>query len=195
MTDFLLVRHGQTDWNAARLYQGQADIPLNNTGIAQAHSLALQVAGQTFAALYASDLKRAVLTAEILAQPLGLKINIDVRLREICQGAWEGLSFDEVQEKYAEDFRHGFEDPTYSRAPGGESVAEVAARMAVAANDIARLHPEGRVLIVSHGLAVATLYCQANGIALNEVYHHIPDNAVPLSISWPPRDKTCAHNP
>ena len=188
MTDFLLVRHGQTDWNAARLYQGQADIPLNEIGIEQAINLARQLAGQVYVALYASDLKRAVLTATILAQPLGLEINIDVRLREICQGAWEGLSFDEVQEKYAEDFKHGFEDPTYSRAPGGESVAEVAARMAAAANDIARLHPEGPVLIVSHGLAVATLYCQANGIPLNEVYHHIPENAVPLSITWPPRE-------
>lgn len=189
MTNFLLVRHGQTDWNAARRYQGQADIPLNETGIRQAHSLAQCLNGQNYTALYASDLKRAVQTAAILAQPLNLEINIDIRLREICQGVWEGLSFDEVQEKYAEDLKHGFEDPTYSRAPGGESVAEVAARMAAAANDIASLHPAGRVLIVSHGLAVSTLFCQANDIPLNDVYHHIPDNAVPLSISWQPREE------
>jgi len=184
VTDFLLIRHGQTDWNAARLYQGQADIPLNQTGIAQAHRLAEKLAGEKFNAVYASDLSRALQTASILAQPLGLSVNIDARLREICQGTWEGMSLDEVQEKYADDFRRGAEDPAFSRAPGGESVVEVAARMSAAADDISALYPHGRILLVSHGLAVSTLYCQANGISLTQVYQYIPDNTVPLSITW-----------
>lgn len=184
MTHFWLVRHGQTDWNAVRRYQGQADIPLNKVGIDQAKALAQRIAAEKFDAIYASDLGRAAKTASILADALGMPVNIDPRLREICQGIWEGMSLDEVQEKYAEDFKRGAEDPAYSRAPGGESVAEVAERMAQAANEIARRHTGGRILLVSHGLAVSTLYCQANGIPLTQVYQHIPDNAVPMQIHW-----------
>lgn len=184
MTHFWLVRHGQTDWNAARRYQGQADIPLNETGINQAKALAQQIAAQKFDAIYASDLVRASKTAAILAEPLGLPVKIDVRLREICQGIWEGMSLDEVQEKYAEDFKRGAEDPAFSRAPGGESVAEVTERMAEAANEITQRHTGGKILLVSHGLAVSTLYCQANNIPLTHVYQYIPDNAVPMQIDW-----------
>lgn len=184
MTDITLIRHGQTDWNAARRYQGQADIPLNQVGIEQAKALALTIANEKYDAIYASDLSRAAQTADILAEALHMPIHTDIRLREICQGKWEGMSLDEVQEKYAEDFKHGFEDPAFSRAPGGESVAEVAARMRAAADEIAAQHPGGRILLVSHGLAVSTLYCQANNISLTQVYHYIPENAVPMQIVW-----------
>jgi broad specificity phosphatase PhoE len=189
MTHFWLVRHGQTDWNAARRYQGQADIPLNEVGIDQAKSLAKKIITEKFDAIYASDLDRAAKTASILAEALGMPVNTDVRLREICQGIWEGMSLDEVQVKYAEDFKRGAEDPAFSRAPGGESVAEVAERMVQAANEIARRHTGGRILLVSHGLAVSSLYCQANDIPLTQVYQYIPDNAVPLQIDWHPTEK------
>ena len=66
----------------------------------------------------------------------------------------------------------------------GESVAEVAARMTAAADEIAAHHPQGRVMLVSHGLAVSTLYCQANQIPLTQVYQYIPENAVPLTVKW-----------
>ena len=184
MTSFLLVRHGQTDWNAARRYQGQSDIPLNQTGIDQAKSLAKKLTAEKFDAIYSSDLSRAYQTAVILADTLQLQVQQDRRLREICQGIWEGMSLDEVQEKYAEDFRRGAEDPAYSRAPGGESVAEVAARMSAAADEISRIYPGGRILIASHGLAVSALYCLAKNIPLNQVYDFIPENTVPLSVEW-----------
>jgi 2,3-bisphosphoglycerate-dependent phosphoglycerate mutase len=184
MVEITLVRHGQTDWNAARLYQGQADIPLNQVGIEQAKALALTIASEKYDAIYASDLSRAAQTAVILAEALHMPIHTDQRLREICQGIWEGMSMDEVQEKYTEDFEHSFEDPASSRAPGGESMAEVAVRMQAAADEIAANYPDGRILVVSHGLAVSTLYCQANGISLTQVYQYIPDNAVPMRIVW-----------
>lgn len=186
MTQLWLIRHGQTDWNAARIYQGQADIPLNPVGVQQAKSLALTISNEKFDAIFASDLSRAVQTAGILAEALKMSFELDVRLREINQGIWEGMSLDEVQAKYAADFKQGFEDPAFSRAPGGESVAEVAARMAAAADEIAAFHPQGRVLLVSHGLAVATLYCQANQIPLTRVYHYIPENAAPMTVEWEP---------
>lgn len=184
MTQLLLVRHGQTDWNLARRYQGQTDIPLNPTGISQAEELADTLQKEQFDAIYSSDLSRAKQTAQIVAEKLGMSITTDPRLREICKGIWEGMSFDEVKGKYAAALSQDHADPANSRTPGGETVAEVAARMAAAANDISLRYPEGSILVVSHGLAVSTLYCQANKVPLSEVYQFIPENAVPIKIEW-----------
>lgn len=184
MTEFTLIRHGQTDWNAARRFQGQTDISLNQTGIEQANKLASILAVEQFDAIYASDLSRASQTATIIAQTLGLPYTKDARLREICKGIFEGKVYDEVKEKYPLELQQDHDDPVNSRTPGAETVAEVAARMRAAADDIAARHPGGRILLVSHGLAVSTLYCQANGISLTQVYHYIPENAVPMHIEW-----------
>jgi broad specificity phosphatase PhoE len=154
MTEMWLVRHGQTDWNIARRYQGQADIPLNQIGLEQAAFLAEELSSFQFDAIYTSDLSRAARTALIIANKLNLPVNSDRRLREINQGVWEGMSLDEVKEKYAVDFARGASDPASTRAPGGESVTEVAVRMAQAANEIHDQFPHGKVLVVSHGLAV-----------------------------------------
>jgi broad specificity phosphatase PhoE len=75
----------------------------------------------------------------------------------------------------------------HERAPGGESVAEVAARLKLAADGIAAAHPGGKVLVVTHGLAMATLVCQARRIPLQQVYQQIPDNTVVAVINWPPQ--------
>ena len=94
------------------------------------------------------------------------------------------MVYDEVKEKYPLELQRDHDDPINSRTPGAETVAEVAARMRAAADEIAARHSGERILLVSHGLAVATLYCHANQISLAEVYHHIPDNAVPMQIVW-----------
>jgi len=184
MTEFLLIRHGQTDWNIQRRYQGQTDIPLNPTGLQQARALIPILENEHFDAIYSSDLSRAFQTAQIISTACGLAVTTDARLREINMGSWEGLSFDEVREKYADDFNRGAEDPEFTRSPGGESVADLSRRMAEAADDIAGRHAQGRVLLVSHGLAASALYCLASGISLKCVYEHIPDNTALLSIRW-----------
>jgi len=184
MVEITLVRHGQTDWNVARRFQGQTDINLNQTGIEQAKELALILSEDQFDAIYSSDLSRASQTAEIISRKLGLPFTKDARLREICKGVFEGMVYDEVKAKYPLELQRDHDDPVNSRTPGAETVAEVAARMSAAADEIASRHLGGRILLVSHGLAVSTLYCQANQISLAEVYHHIPDNAVPLQVAW-----------
>lgn len=182
MTEMWLVRHGQTDWNLAGIYQGQSDIPLNETGIKQASNLAQSLKGKHFDAIYASDLSRARQTAEIIAAQVGAPITIDPRLREIRQGIWEGLSIEEVRKKYAPDFSRDQEFITVPRAEGAESLAEVITRMVEAANDIHSRHNGSRVLLASHGLAVAVLYLAANAMPFRDIYHHIPDNGQPLVI-------------
>jgi len=187
MTELWLIRHGQTDWNLEGRYQGQADMPLNATGLAQAQAFAASLDGRKFSALYSSDLMRAYQTAQIIAAQVGLAVQTDRRLREINQGEWQGRTLVEIRAVYNEGKQaHRSQiDPATARAPGGESVLEVSQRMALASDDIARAVPTGPVLVVGHGLALATLYCQAKGIALSEVYLHIAENTQAAVIEWP----------
>ncbi len=182
MTTLWLVRHGQTDWNLERRYQGQIDIPLNETGREQARRAAAQLRGRTFDALYASDLARARETAEIIAREVGLPIRPDKRLREISYGDWEGLTVDEVAAN------GGYRDREVSRllddwrAPGGESLGEVADRVWAAVQDIFQAHPGQQVLVVAHGSCLAALLCRVRGLPLSEVFANIPENAAPFKL-------------
>ena len=177
MTQLYLIRHGQTDWNVEGRYQGQTDMPLNAVGRVQAEALAHQLAGTQFKGVYSS---------EVIAASLGLIVQLDRRLREINQGAWEGQLVSDIAANYQAAWGDRTQDPLNARAPGGESVAEVAARLAEAAEAIARAHPVGPVLVVSHGLALATLICQARRRPLAEAYQAIPQNGQPEAIEWPP---------
>lgn len=178
MTELHLIRHGQTDWNLVGRYQGQADIPLNATGLAQARALALKLNGQRFDALFSSDLQRAYQTAQAISRVLNLPVQLHRSLREIHMGAWEGKLLAEVSQGYTQN------KSPHSKPAGGESVTDVAARLKLAADEICRANPGKRVLVVSHGLALATLVCQAQNIPLEEIYEHIPDNAEPVVIFW-----------
>jgi len=185
-TELWLIRHGQTDWNQEGRYQGQTDIPLNDNGIQQARDLATRLEGLHFASIYSSDLRRALTTAQIIAERLKLPVTVDPRLREIHQGQWEGMLFSEVAGRFPREIALRQTDPLSARPPGGESVQEVAQRVAAAANDIAQKHPGQRVIIVSHGLAIATLLSQANHHSLEGVFSLIPDNASISIVCWPP---------
>jgi broad specificity phosphatase PhoE len=188
MTELWLVRHGQTDWNLQGRFQGQSDVPLNATGLSQAEAYAATLDGQAFDALYSSDLGRAFQTAYAISLRTGLAVHTDPRLREIHQGEWQGRTVEQIRAEYNEGTQaKGTVRDLTARAPGGESVQEVSQRMAEAADAIARAYPEGRVLLVGHGLALATLICQAGGIPLNQAYAHIPENTQATIIFWSPR--------
>ena len=184
MTCFTLVRHGQTDWNLAKRYQGQQDIPLNAEGIRQAHTLAAALKDEQFDAIYSSDLQRAIQTAQILHEGRNVPLIKDIRLREICFGEWEGEVFQEMLAKFPERFAASRSDSTLIMALGGESVAQVAARTASIADEISHQYPLGKLLIVTHGMALATLVCQANGLSLTETHNMVPENAKPVEIRW-----------
>lgn len=190
MAQVWLIRHGQTDWNVQGRWQGQTPDapPLNATGVAQAHALAETLAQQAeqsaFQALYSSDLLRARQTAEIIALRLRLPVRLDPRLREVNLGAWEGMLGEDVALRYVAELDERKRNPVHSRPPQGETVFELAARVGQALDDIARGHPNGNVLVVSHGLAIATALCMANGMPLERVFDHLPDNATPHVIMW-----------
>jgi 2,3-bisphosphoglycerate-dependent phosphoglycerate mutase len=184
MTHLCLIRHGQTKWNLEGRYQGQSDVPLNENGLAQARSLVQQLDGQSFDAIFSSDLKRARQTAEYIARHLGLTVQIEPRLREINQGQWEGVLVEDIKARYAEIWSQRTEDPANVRPPDGETVREVATRVYAALDDISRLFPMGRVLIVSHGLSIATAICRDKRIPVGQAYTVIPENVQPVWMDW-----------
>jgi broad specificity phosphatase PhoE len=186
MTELWLVRHGQTDWNMEGRYQGKMDVPMNATGWEQVEQAVTKLDGKKFDHIYSSHLTRARQTAGRLAEAFGLEVQVDERLSEISLGVWEGMLFTDIRRIYPQEIKEREENPAHSRSPGGETVAEVALRMTEAANEIAQAHPNGRILVASHGLALSTLICLANDISLTEVFEVRPDNAQPVKIDWSP---------
>ena len=184
MTQLTLVRHGQTDWNLARRYQGQMDIPLNEEGIRQARELSVLLADDIFDFIYSSDLQRARQTAEILREGRKIPLITDRRLREIAFGEWEGAYFPDMLRDFPERFAVSQKDPAIPLAPGGESVIEVSRRTIAFADEICLRYPEGKILVVTHGMALATLLCAANGIPLEQAFTKVPDNAQPIRVFW-----------
>jgi broad specificity phosphatase PhoE len=179
-----LIRHGQTAWNLEGRYQGQADAPLNATGWEQARAVAARLAGKRYDAIYSSDLQRALTTAEVIGEAVGLRVRRHPGLREVRLGRWEGMLAVDIQRDYAEAWLARQRDPANARPPGGESAAEVAQRVWAAVDEIVTAHPGGAIIVVSHGLAVATVLCRARGVPLAEVYTLIPDNCQPETVVW-----------
>lgn len=187
MTELWLVRHGQTDWNLAGRWQGQAlDAPgLNATGRLQALGAFEKMGGINFSAIYSSDLLRARQTAEMIAVHFGLPVILESRLREINLGVWEGMLSEDIEAQYPKELAARARDPFNSPAPNGESLSEVAERVLKAINEIADSHHEKPVLVVAHGVSLAIIICHANGIPAADIYNHIPANAQPYYVQWP----------
>lgn len=145
-----MVRHGQTDWNFEKRYQGHQDIPLNATGRQQARELAGVLQNETIEAIYSSDLGRAKETSEIIATPLSIPINYDPRLREMSFGLWEGQTFTEIYRDYPTEFEEWFRHTSDYTVPGGESVNQLLERFQDFLADVSARH-SGSVLLVTHG--------------------------------------------
>lgn len=184
MTMLCLVRHGETDWNNEGRYQGQSDVPLNDNGRAQARALGEKLRDETIHAIYSSDLVRARETAQIVASVLHLPVKEDARLREINQGEWEGQQVEVIKARYADLWQSRSVNPANVRPPGGETVREVARRVYQALDDIAGACLGESVLIVSHGLALATAICRVRALPVGQAYRFIPENAEPVWVKW-----------
>ena len=150
MLHLILVRHGETEWNVLRRYQGQTDIPLSARGKQQAELVAERLVGQKIDAVYASDLSRAWETAQIIAEKNGLEVSPEQRLRELKFGVLEGLTFDEAETRYPDMIAAWLED--FNNTPeGAETIASFNVRVASLMDDFKRKHDEEIVLLVGHG--------------------------------------------
>ncbi len=184
-TDLLLVRHGQTDWNVEGRYQGQDGPGLNEAGRAQAEAVARELAVARPDALFSSDLPRALETAQIIGRTVGLSVQLEPRLREIHQGIWQGMLYSDIQQRYGEALRRFREDPLHSPPPGGETLAQLKARITAALDDIAARSPASRVIVVTHKLPIALLRCMEAGCPFDRVWQMIPGNAQVITLHWP----------
>jgi broad specificity phosphatase PhoE len=144
----VLWRHGQTVWNAEHRFQGQSDIDLDETGVAQAERAARLLAALQPSAIVSSDLRRAAATAAPLARLTGLEVSYDKDLRERSGGRWEGLNDAEIRSRYPAE--HAAWDP-----PEGETSLAVAQRAGAAMERIAEATEPGQlVVLASHGAAI-----------------------------------------
>ncbi|MFF4847358.1 histidine phosphatase family protein [Streptomyces sp. NPDC001194] len=152
----VLWRHGQTSWNLERRFQGSTDIELTETGVAQARRAARLLASLKPAAIVASDLRRASATAAELAAVTGLPVTHDAALRETYAGEWQGLTHEEIIEKYGEQYA-AWKRGEPVRRGGGELETEVADRAApVVLEHADRLPDGGTLVVVSHGGTIRT---------------------------------------
>jgi 2,3-bisphosphoglycerate-dependent phosphoglycerate mutase len=158
MTRVILIRHGETAWNRDRRMQGQTDMPLSKEGRAQAVALGARLAGARFAALYSSDLVRAMDTARSVAEATGHDIVTDARLRERAFGIFEGLTGAEIAARYPDELeRFHSRDPDYV-VPSGESARVFHARCLGCLVEIAERHAGEEVAVVTHGLVLDAIY-------------------------------------
>jgi probable phosphoglycerate mutase len=156
VVDLILLRHGRTDWNAARRIQGQSDSQLDDLGHAQAEAVAPAIAALSPSVLWASDSDRARDTASYVAKACGLDPVYDGRLREYSFGDREGLHHHEFEAMDPSGYR-SFMALDWDSVPGAEKHAEVAARTTEALAELVGLVPDdGVALAVSHGAAIRT---------------------------------------
>jgi broad specificity phosphatase PhoE len=170
--DFVLIRHGETDWNRGRRVQGREGAPLNAAGHEQSKALARQLWEAPFQAVYSSALPRAVETASYVAGPHGVSVVTDPRLNEIDHGEWEGVAEADLPDP--DLYRRWREDPSSCTPPGGESLLAVRDRAVAALRDIAGRHPSegGLVGIVSHQIVLAVLKCYVLDRPLSQIRKH-----------------------
>lgn len=160
----ILVRHGQTAHNATRRFQGHEDVPLNDVGEAQAAKLAahLGVLGVQPGRMYASDLKRAQRTAQVVQGVVGVELHLTPRLREISVGEWEGMARADLEVSDPDGLRCFWEGDEDYCIPGGESPRAVAD--CIHAFTLAHWPQDGEtVVLVFHGLAITALLCRLLG--------------------------------
>ncbi|PZG15935.1 histidine phosphatase family protein [Nonomuraea aridisoli] len=152
------LRHGQTLWNVEQRFQGHSDIPLDETGVAQAARAASLLASLRPTLIVSSDLQRANDTALALGRLVGLDVAVDKDFRERGGGEWEGLTREEIAARWPEEY-------VAWEAPGGESVTDVAARVAAAMRRwVTRLDDDGLLVVASHGAALRLGICELLGL-------------------------------
>ena len=215
VTTLYLVRHGETEGSGPKRYHGSIDIPLSENGILQIKSSSFfirehlksssarqeasylkdvhgQVAtppeafkGETLASVYCSDLRRSARSAEVLAEPFGLKPVVVRDLRERSFGIWEGMTFTEIRERYPVEFESWAGNPVQYSPPEGESTVEVKVRVLFAFERIIEHHKGEYIAIVAHGGVNRVILCHLLGVPLENIFRIEQDHgAVNIIEFW-----------
>lgn len=188
MTEILLIRHGETAWNAVKRLQGHLDIPLNAEGERQAAALGQALLNEPLDAVFASDLARARQTAHAIATPRGMEVQIEAGLRERCYGAFEGMMYAEISGRYPEAYRAWQAREMDARFPEGVHVAETlrefSARAVETITRIVSARSYRRVALVTHGGVLECAYRAAHGMGFDRPRDFDILNASLNRLAW-----------
>jgi phosphoserine phosphatase len=170
----LIARHGETEWNLSRRFQGHLDSPLTARGQDQAQRLADRLADEKVSAVFSSDLGRAMQTAAPVAQCHDLGLRTSRLLREIDCGAWTGRTKDTLAREFPDATERYRLTPSQHRMPGGESLADVQARGLAFLNELRDRTFDQAVIVITHHIVVETLLGRALGLSLSELWLKTP---------------------
>ena len=179
----LLLRHGQTPMSVQKRYAGLSDVPLTEVGVQQAAAAGKRLASAGLAAIVTSPLARAVRTAEEVAAATGAPVQADDGFRETDFGAWDGLTFAEVRERWPAELTAWLADPAVA-PPGGESFAAVSTRVEGALRRVLAGYQGQTVLIVSHVTPIKTLVAAALLAPPPALYRMHLDVAALCQVDW-----------
>jgi len=177
MSRLLLVRHGETELKSSERLWGHTDVELSALGLKQAERLRDRLLTEKIDAIYSSDLKRALVTAEIIASRHHLGVTACAELREFNYGKIEGLNLEEINQLYPEFSKSFMQRSPNLRFPGGESLDELSSRVSKFVDRLKKHAAEETILIVIHSGVLRTLICQLLGIELRYIYQFVPDLA------------------
>jgi alpha-ribazole phosphatase len=176
----LLIRHGETLWNAEGRFQGQTDVALSLRGEQQAAALVRIIENEAVDVFYASDLQRAWQTALMLAEALGVPLRKETRLREMAFGRWEGLTYTELQQRDAALLAAWQADPSRTAPPGGETLLQITERVSAALKTILATVQAHSVAVVAHSGPLRVLLCLALGFDVRSYWRFV---LAPASLS------------
>jgi len=166
----IVVRHAETDWTRDGRYAGAREIPLNAVGLRQCQATAAALAERAVAAIYATPLERARMSAEIIAKPHRLEVAIEAAFREMTFGAWEGMTREEVAATFPELCRLWWETPHLVEVPGGETLAQVRGRVVEGFAEVRAAHEGETAVLVTHGVVIRLLVLDALGLGADRLW-------------------------
>lgn len=185
-TRLYLIRHGEVVKVRPNTYHGHQDVDVTAVGVSQLERVAERLASAPLRAVYSSTLKRSVLGASQVAKPHGLEVRSLPEFREKHFGAWEGLTYDEVAQRYPKAWAQWLVDPPSVRPEGGESYAEMQARVLIALAEILATHPGDAIALVAHGGVNRAILCHAMGLELTHVFRIEQDYGATNIIDFSP---------
>ena len=170
MTKIILVRHGESEANRLGFFAGQIDVPLMEKGIQQAYSTGAYIS-QNYKVdkVYASDLKRAHKTGEIISRIINTELIVDKRLREINAGLWQDKKFDDLLVHYRDGYSCWLNDIGNCKCEGGESVKKLSERFFLALKEIAEVEEGKTVVVATHATPIRAMQCVLKGLPLSEM--------------------------
>jgi broad specificity phosphatase PhoE len=182
LTQIILVRHGQTEWNRNERFRGRADIPLNQTGLEQAEATGAWIAARWRpVAIYASPLSRAIQTAQATARHFDIPVQPLPGLVDIDYGEWQGLSPEEARQRWPEQIDHWYHTPEKAVIPGGETLQDLSIRLMDTLLQVCEKHPQDTILLVGHTVVNRVLLLGVLGLG-NERFWRIRQDTCAINI-------------